>query len=117
MTDSYLASEPTVHPKAWGVEIWIVNNDKYCGKILRISEGWQCSLHYHLVKHETFFVSAGLLRIEVGDEKFYAGRGRVVEIPTGVKHRFAAQIDSEILEFSTHHDDDDVVRLELSRRI
>ena len=27
-----------IHPKGWGYEKWIVNTDKYCGKILFFEE-------------------------------------------------------------------------------
>jgi hypothetical protein len=29
-------------PKAWGREVWIVNSDLYCGKILEIGKGKRC---------------------------------------------------------------------------
>ena len=48
-----------IHPKGWGHEKWIVNTDKYCGKILFFEEGKQCSWHYHKLKDETFYVQSG----------------------------------------------------------
>ncbi len=43
-------------PKGWGGEIVIVNNDLYCGKILVFNSGCQFSMHYHLIKQETWYV-------------------------------------------------------------
>ena len=43
-----------VEPKGWGREIWIANNDLYCGKILDIRKGKKCSLHYHKLKRNPF---------------------------------------------------------------
>ena len=45
-----------IHPKGWGYEKWIVNNDLYCGKVLFFERGKKCSWHYHKVKDETFYV-------------------------------------------------------------
>ena len=43
--------------KDWGHEIWMANNqsENYCGKILRINQGYNSSLHFHLDKHEYQF--------------------------------------------------------------
>ena len=38
------------HKKAWGKEIWMVNNDKYCGKLLCFNKKSKFSMHYHLIK-------------------------------------------------------------------
>ena len=54
-------TKPEVHRKGWGEEIWITNNDKYCGKLLKFNAGAKFSLHYHLKKHEHFFVLKGRL--------------------------------------------------------
>lgn len=47
--------------KSWGYEDWIVNNDKYCGKVLFFKKDKSCSLHYHKLKEETFYVQSGKL--------------------------------------------------------
>ena len=39
--------------KLWGYEIWIENNEKYCGKHLHVVPGKKCSVHYHKDKKET----------------------------------------------------------------
>ena len=49
--------------KEWGREIWMANNllYNYCGKILQIDQGCTPSLHFHLQKHETFYITKGPL--------------------------------------------------------
>ena len=58
-------AKPEIHLKGWGKEEWIVNNDKYCLKIMDINQGKRCSIHYHRKKDETFSVKNGLLRLLV----------------------------------------------------
>jgi mannose-6-phosphate isomerase-like protein (cupin superfamily) len=102
--------------KLWGAERWIVNNALYCGKVLELDVGHQCSLHYHPIKSETFMVLSGIVRMEVGEKKFVMRTGDIVDVPAGTPHRFASEATrSELLEVSTPHSDNDVVRLEESQ--
>ena len=96
-------------PKVWGEEHWLVNRD-YCGKRLLLREGHRCSLHHHLRKHETFYVQSGLIYLELGEESMLLEPGEIVTIEPGVPHRFTGIVASEIIEFSTHHDDEDSYR-------
>ena len=45
--------------KGWGFEKWIVNCDKYCGKLLYFVKGKKCSWHYHKIKDEVFYIQSG----------------------------------------------------------
>ena len=47
-----------VVPKGWGFEKWIVNNEKYCGKLLYFIKDRKCSWHYHKIKDETFYIQS-----------------------------------------------------------
>ncbi|RJQ27588.1 cupin domain-containing protein [Candidatus Parcubacteria bacterium] len=109
--------EVAIVPKVWGYEKWIENNDKYCSKIFFLKKGYQCSLHYHKIKDETFIVLKGNIRMEVGDEVLYMKEGNFCRITPGVLHRFRGLEDSEFLEVSSHHSEDDSYRLEESRRV
>lgn len=106
--------------KVWGKETWLVN-DEYCGKILSLKPGYACSLHYHPVKRETFYVQFGSVTLErhlpdgIKLELLLPGDTRT--IPAHTPHRFSSQTGAEIIEISTHHSDEDVVRIEESRRI
>ena len=120
--------------KLWGQEIWLVNNDRYCAKILVIVPGFQCSMHYHPIKKETFFVLDGLVNLELGQletiiqpngldftvkEVKQMGEGESHTLEPKTPHRFSSALDvpSMILEISSTHSDDDVVRLEDSKAI
>jgi len=105
-------SEKIIVPKVWGSEEWIINNDMYCGKLLNLQRGMRCSVHYHLKKHETFYLLSGKILMEMGDNLMRSvlniGDSQVIE--PGQKHRFTGLEDSRIIEFSTHHEDNDSYR-------
>ena len=46
-------------PKGWGEELIIENNDMYCGKVLVFNSGCKFSMHYHMIKDETWYVEEG----------------------------------------------------------
>lgn len=104
-------------PKAWGYEKWLENNDKYCCKLLSLNKGFQCSLHYHKNKDETFFITSGLVRLELSGEVMHLRPGAFVRIPPGSRHRFTGIEDSMIMEVSTHHEEADSYRIENSRKV
>jgi len=106
------------HEKGWGYELWLVNNEKYCGKRLIFHAGKRFSFHYHKKKHEHFYVVKGsfILRTSWEDDWAKADRitlviGDVVEIPPGLRHQLVALQDSEIIEISTQHFEDDSFRV------
>lgn len=99
--------------KEWGEEQWIVNKE-YCGKKLVLQKNRRCSLHKHEKKDEVFYILSGLVRMEIGDETFTLRPGDFVHISAGAYHRFTGLEDSEIIEFSTNHREDDSYRKESS---
>jgi quercetin dioxygenase-like cupin family protein len=117
-------SRPTVQ-KVWGAEEIIINDPAagYCGKILWLEAGHAGSLHYHSVKHETMLCLEGLVKVEVQrrgqapETTVLRGWARdAIVLPPYTVHRLEA-LDGPamIVEFSTPHNDNDVVRLEASR--
>jgi mannose-6-phosphate isomerase-like protein (cupin superfamily) len=108
--------------KLWGFEEWLVNNDKYCAKLLWILPGFQCSLHYHPVKCETFIAMDGLVHVEyhidgkLMETILVGHRKDTLTIPPNTPHRFYSMGGNGalLLEVSTTHSDEDVVRLEPS---
>jgi len=103
-------------PKVWGHEEVIVNRG-YCGKKLVLNKGFRCSMHYHKLKDETFYILSGKVLLEIGMKKQIMLPGDSMLIKPGQKHRFTGLEDSEIIEFSTHHEDSDSYRDELSGKI
>jgi len=99
--------------KVWGEEEWLVNQEDipYCAKILYLDKGSFCSYHYHPRKEETFYVLSGKIKFTFEGKIFEIIKGDRVHIPPKTKHMFEGIEYSEILESSTFHSDDDVVRL------
>ena len=113
------AAEPIKFvPKGWGYEKWIVNCDRYCGKILHIVQGKKCSWHYHQLKDEVFYVQSGAVEvlysyddnIETAD-LILLTKGDKFHVPPGMRHRMEALQDTELYEFSTQHFDEDSHRV------
>lgn len=104
-------------PKVWGSEEWVANNEEYCGKILNLKKGFRCSTHYHKKKHETFYILDGLVLMEVSGEQKVMKKGDVQVIERGVKHRFTGLKDSRLAEFSTHHEEEDSYRDNVSGKV
>lgn len=102
--------------KVWGKEIWIVNKD-YCGKKLILKKGFRCSMHYHKNKDETFYILKGRVLMEADNKKQIMTEGDSIMITPNTKHRFTGLENSEIIEFSTHHEDEDSYRDELSGKV
>ena len=99
--------------KVWGREEIIVNNDKYCGKLLYLNAGATCSLHYHPKKQETFYCLKGTVLLLVQGEEFFLEEPYTI-LPNA-PHQFHGITDAVLLEVSTPHRDDDVVRLTESK--
>lgn len=123
--------------KKWGYESIFVNNELYCGKRLTVvPNGNACSVHYHLKKRETFFVERGSLFLEIWrplagfESKQVLGQpitladfqprpnfrlmrvGDKCTLHPGIAHRFWTKGEiCEFLEFSTHDDPADSIRL------
>jgi quercetin dioxygenase-like cupin family protein len=107
---------PQTIEKDWGRELVLVNTPLYCGKLLIIDPGRQCSLHYHWEKHETFVLQRGEVLIQLGLEWIkLRDQGRAIQVPPRIPHRFGSIDGAELLEVSTCHRDEDVLRLEPSR--
>ena len=104
--------------KGWGYEDWIVNKEKYCGKILFLKKDHMCSWHYHKIKDETFYLQEGKLKVLYGydediekSESIVLEKGDSFHIPVGMIHRMIAIEDSYLFEFSTQHFDSDSYRI------
>jgi len=120
MAHSMKHARPPVNivPKGWGRELWIANGDLYCGKLLEIRKGKKCSLHYHKLKTESFFLRSGRIKMRIKEspesetiEEFELKAGDCMDIPPGLVHQMEALEDAELFEFSTQHFDEDSHRI------
>ena len=115
-------SKPARHPKGWGYEDWIANSKDYCGKVLHFNKGKRCSIHFHKIKDETFYLLSGRLEIKLSDsESEYAKgkiktiimeKGDVLHIWLGRVHQMKAIEESDLIEISTQHFEEDSYRIE-----
>ena len=104
-------------PKGWGGEVIVVNTPEYCGKRLLVLAGRRCSVHKHRVKTETFCVQSGQLWVDIheGDAitQHHLSPGDALHIPAHTVHQFwAPDGDVWVIEFSSHDDPADSVKLE-----
>lgn len=106
--------------KTWGRELWLVNNEEedYCSKILEINEGGGTHMHFHMLKHETFYVMSGTLYLRLIDtsnaewKEYQLEEGKTFEIARGIPHKLkAVKGDVKLIETSTFHRDEDSYRI------
>jgi len=94
-------------PKKWGWELWICNNDRYCGKKLFIKQGHWLSYHHHEVKDEVLYIESGKAWITYDGKYTTLFSGFAFHVKPGVLHQIQAIDDATIFEFSTKHFDED----------
>lgn len=120
--------------KGWGYELWITNNEKYCLKLLHLVRNRRCSVHFHKIKDETFFISSGKVSLsyvfpscweyyesvdlshykpdwKVKSKEIILESGDVFHVPPMTIHEFCGISTSEIFEVSTQHFDEDSYRI------
>lgn len=104
-------------PKVWGREVWVVNCEKYCGKLLYLDKGAVSSMHYHKEKQETFYALSGQTGLHIEDKDYMLNPySRPKTIYPGQRHQFTGLSGNiVILEISTQHKEEDVVRLSKSK--
>jgi len=101
---------PETYEKVWGSEKWLCNIDLYCSKILYLNKGYRCSYHYHKIKDEAFHILKGTILMVINGSMMALEVGHTVRIEPGDVHSFTGLEDSEILEVSTKHMEDDSYR-------
>ena len=113
-----MKTKPKTVLKNWGYELWIHNDVDYCGKLLVFtSEGNKFSMHYHMIKDETWFVDKGefiyrWIDTETAEvvEKHLKVGDTVRQLP-GQPHQLEALTDGTVFEVSTQHFDQDSYRV------
>ena len=84
------------------IEFWIANEEKegYCGKFLYLTNGQTCPEHHHRMKHETFYIMAGQVRMIADGRETLMKPGDRLVMPPGVRHQFSGVGPALILEVS-----------------
>lgn len=103
--------------KGWGHETIIVNNEKYCGKILHFDKKAKFSMHFHMDKDETWYVHKGEFTFrwidtnnaDINEKQLKEGDS--VRIYPGLPHQLETENGGDIFEISTHHEDCDSYRV------
>ena len=104
-------------PKGWGEEIIIENNEMYCGKLLKFKKGCKFSMHYHLIKDETWYVNEGEFIYRWVDtetaeiHEVNLKEGDVVRQRVGQPHQLESLTEGVVFEVSTEHFDEDSYRV------
>lgn len=118
MNNLILEKEMVFVSKGWGWERWVCNYEHYCGKILHFFKDKKCSFHYHVVKDEVLYLQSGKILLKHSFEDDLDKAVELVMIPgmafhvrPGMRHQMIALEESEIIEFSTHHEDSDSLRI------
>jgi quercetin dioxygenase-like cupin family protein len=120
VTEHFIPKETQhIAQKGWGHERWVVNNELYCGKLLVFNKGKCCSWHFHAVKDEVLLLHSGSLKVlystgnDIGEaQEVILQPGDAFHVPVGLRHRMVALEESEVYEFSTHHEDADSIRIQ-----
>jgi mannose-6-phosphate isomerase-like protein (cupin superfamily) len=96
-----------------------------------VRKGFMSSLHWHKNKDETFIIIKGEVQLEVGGpcqlglDKLYPKKkmmrlkvGDAFRLEPGTVHRFQSiSNNSIILEVSTHHEDEDSIKIKVARAL
>tara|TARA_B100000497_G_C7362962_1_gene235025 strand:- start:2 stop:376 length:375 start_codon:yes stop_codon:yes gene_type:complete len=106
------------HTKGWGKEIWVTNNELYCGKLLKFNKGAEFSMHYHIKKEETWAVIKGKLLLKyynltnAEEEEMILQVGDTVHLKPCIPHKLVAMEESSVFEVSTQHFKEDSYRVQ-----
>jgi mannose-6-phosphate isomerase-like protein (cupin superfamily) len=109
--------QPEIHSKGWGKEEWIINCQDYCMKFLDFKAGTKGSMHFHVRKHETWYIAYGKLSLSTintenaSQTQLILTQGDIVDIPRLNPHQVEALEDTRIIEVSTQHFEEDSYRV------
>lgn len=115
--DNAVKKYPKTIEKGWGWETVLVNNDLYCGKKLHFNKGAKFSMHFHIDKDESFYVDYGRVKLtyyNLDNADMVSNiliEGDSIRIPPHVPHMIEAEEETEIIETSTTHRDEDSYRI------
>ena len=116
-TDNSVKKRTEIVKKGWGHEVIFVNNDLYCGKILHFNKGAKFSMHFHLLKKESWYVYSGKFlfkyintqNADIIETSLNVGDTLTNEI--GQPHQIICLEEGDLFEVSTPHHDSDSYRV------
>jgi quercetin dioxygenase-like cupin family protein len=84
------------------IEFWIANetNAGYCGKFLFVDDGQTCPEHHHTIKHETFYLLKGQVRMCINGQDRLLHQGQTLVMAPGQRHSFTGVGPALLLEVS-----------------
>lgn len=84
------------------IEFWVANEQEagYCGKFLFVADGQTCPYHHHEIKHETFFIMKGQMRMVIDGREIIMNEGDNLVMTPGMKHSFTGIGPALLLEIS-----------------
>ena len=103
-------------PKGWGHEVIFVNNELYCGKLLVFKKGCKFSMHYHMIKDETWYINEGEFIYRWIDTDKGETKETILRVGDSVRQfpgmpQLEALTDGVVFEVSTQHFDSDSYRI------
>tara|TARA_B100001939_G_scaffold46947_1_gene36439 strand:+ start:2341 stop:2715 length:375 start_codon:yes stop_codon:yes gene_type:complete len=112
-------TKPKRVDKVWGYELWVYNNEEYCGKLLVFDEAYsKFSMHYHIIKKESWYIQEGQFKFDWIDTETATLHTNVLDvgdsvtIERGQPHQLTAlKPNSIVFEVSTEHFDEDSYRI------
>ena len=83
-------------------EYWIANEKEagYCGKFLFVFDRQTCPYHFHKIKHETFFIVKGSVRMLIDGVGRVMSAGDTLAMLPGTRHSFTGIGPALLLEAS-----------------
>ncbi len=112
-------TKPKRVDKVWGHELWVYNNEEYCGKLLVFEEAYsKFSMHYHIIKKESWYIQEGQFKFDWIDTETATLHTNVLDvgdsvtIERGQPHQLTSlEENSIVFEVSTQHFDEDSSRI------
>lgn len=79
--------------KVWGTVVHLHLGPTCMNSYLQVNPGYRCSRHYHVNRHNLFYVVSGRIVVELfaGDEvtvQAVVGPGEALKVPPKMVHRF-----------------------------
>lgn len=106
-----------IHGKIWGNTESIFDKNNVSVHRIQANKGYMCSKHYHLHKHNMFYVEKGMLKIEVWQNDYdlvdetIITDGQSTSVSPGLQHRFSALEDTIAFEiYFVELNNDDIIR-------